>query len=91
MTTKFNKEMYAKIKVRKNEPLSSLGKKEVWVVEKGAPIIPTTSIPKVTRTDFPTTLLEEIIPCPKRQRTTGKGEDKVGSQASNVWDDAALA
>lgn len=84
MTTKFNQEMYAKIKARKNRPLLSLGKKVVRVVKKGTPITPTTSIPKVTRTAFPSTSLEEITPCPKRQRTAGKGKKKVGSQASNV-------
>ena len=35
MKTKFNEELYAKMRARKNEPLSSLGKKVVRVVEKG--------------------------------------------------------
>ena len=38
MTTKFNLEMYAGMKAKRNEPLSSLGKKVVRVIEKGTPI-----------------------------------------------------
>ena len=34
MTIKFNQEMYAKMRARKNEPLSSLGKKVVQVSRK---------------------------------------------------------
>ena len=78
--------MYARIKAKRNEPFSSLGKKVVRVVEKGTPITPTTSIPKV-----PTTSLEEHTPCPKRQRTLAKGKEKVGSHMSSVWDDAGLS
>ena len=44
MTSKFNQLMYAQIKAKKNEPLSSLGKRVVRVVEKGASVTPTTFI-----------------------------------------------
>lgn len=91
MTTKFNQELYAKMKAKKNNLLSSLGKKVVLIFDKGTSITPTTSIPKAMKTASPTTLLEEITPHPKRQKTTVKGKEKVGSQTSSVWDDAGLA
>ena len=72
------------MKAKKNELLSSLGKKVVRVVEKGTSITLVISIPKATRTTFSTTSLEELTPCPKRQRTLAKGKEKVGSQLSNV-------
>ena len=84
MTTKFNQEMYAKMKAKKNEPLSSLGKKVVRVVEKGVSVTLTVSIPEAKRTASPTTSLEELTPRSKRQRTMAKGKEKMGSQASNV-------
>ena len=49
MMKKFNQEMYAKMKAKKNEPHLSLKKKMVRVVEKGTLITPATSIPKATR------------------------------------------
>ena len=66
MTTKFNQEMYAKMKAKKNEPLSSLGKKVVRIVEKGTPITLVASVLEATRIASPITLMEEITPRPKR-------------------------
>ena len=88
---KFNQEMYAKMKAKKNEPLSSLKKKVVRVIEKGTPITPATSVPEATRTTSSATSLEELTPRLKRQRTLTKGKEKVVSQTSNVWDDADFA
>ena len=34
MTTKFNQEMYARMKAKKNEPLSNIGQRRLKVVEK---------------------------------------------------------
>ena len=34
MTTKFNKDMYAKIKGKKNEPLSSIGQRRLKIIDK---------------------------------------------------------
>ena len=66
MTTKFNQEMYTKMKAKKNEPLTSLGKKVVHVVEKGTPVTLVTSVLEATRIASPITLMEEITPRPKR-------------------------
>ena len=43
MMTKFNKDMYAKIRSKKDEPLSSIGKKGVRVTGKGPSVTPVTS------------------------------------------------
>ena len=60
MTTKFNQEMYARMKAKKNEPLSSLEKKVVRVVEKGTSITPITSVLEVMRMASPMNFLEEL-------------------------------
>ena len=91
MTTKFNQEMYTKMKAKKNKPISSLGKKVVRVIEKEISVTLTVSVPKATRTTSPTTSLEELTTRLKRQRTMAKGKEKMGSRASNVWDDARIA
>ena len=65
MTTKFNQSMYAWMRARKNEPLSNLGAKNVWVTEKGGPVTTATlSTPstEVMRTASPNTSVEEINP-----------------------------
>ena len=74
MTSKFNQLMYAQIKAKKNEPLSSLGKRVVRMVEKRASVTPTTSILEVTRIASLATLVEEITPCPKKQCMADKGK-----------------
>ena len=66
MTTKFNKDLYAKMRTKKDEPLSSLGKGTVHVTGKG----PSTTLPasvtpivfgtEMARTASPTTSVEEI-------------------------------
>ena len=66
------------MRARKNEPLLSLGKKVVWVVENGTPITLVTSVLEATRATSPTTSVEEITPRPKRQRIMDKGKEKVG-------------
>ena len=65
MTTKFNQSMYARMRAKKNEPLSSLGAKNVRVMEKGGPVIvatPSTPGTKATRMASPDTSVEEINP-----------------------------
>ena len=41
--TKFNKDMYAKMRMKKDEPLSSLGKRIVHVTRKGPSVTPPAS------------------------------------------------
>ena len=98
MTTKFNKDMYAKMRSNKDEPLSSIGKKGVRVIGKGPLVTPVTSATpivsavEIVRTASPTTSVEEIpTPSLKRLRTSGKEREKADSHLSTMWSDGGLA
>ena len=96
MTTKFNKDMYAKMRSKKDEPLSNLGKKVVRVTGKGPAAIPLSIVPSIasetTRTASPTASIEEIpTPGSKRPRVAGKGKEKTDTRSSTIWDDESLA
>ena len=98
MMTKFNKDMYAKMRSKKDEPLSSIGKKGVRVTGKGPFVTPVTSATPIVysvetvRTASPATSVEEIpTPSSKRPRILGKEKEKVDSHSSTVWGDEGLA
>ena len=98
MTTKFNKDMYAKMRSKKDEPLSNLGKKTVRVTGKGPAHIPPNIVPSIasetTRTASPTASIEESpTPGSKRPRVAGKGKEKekADTRSSTIWDDERLA
>ena len=99
MTSKFNKEMYKKIREKKNEPLSSIGQrklrftdkekekeKEREIVERGS------STPVLELEDgqeaSPGVSVEEVARPLKKQKVGSKGKEKVGS---SVWPDAEAA
>ena len=71
MTTKFNKDMYARMRNKKNEPLSAIGTKSVRVTDRGAPI-PSSLTPVMTGTASPTPSIEELTPRNKRLRVGDK-------------------
>ena len=90
MTTKFNKEIYKKIKEKKNEPLSNIGQrrlritekekekeKEKEVVERGS------STPALDLDEglaaSPGISVEEVARPSKRQKVVRKGKEKVGT------------
>ena len=84
--TKFNKDMYAKMRSKKDEPLSNLGKSTVRVTGMGPPATPgalvAPAVPgtEVMKTASPTTSVEEIpTPTSKRPRLEGKGKEKADS------------
>ena len=66
MTTKFNKDFYAKMRTKKHELLSSLGKKTVCVTWKGpsatplASVTPIVSSSETVRTASLATSVKEI-------------------------------
>ena len=69
MMKKFNQSMYARMRAKKNEPLSNLGAKNVKVMDKGASITPTTLVTlgiETARMASPATSVEEILPQRKR-------------------------
>ena len=73
MMTKFNKDMYAKMRSKKDKPLSSLGKKVVRVTGKGPSVTlvtfatPIVSVVETVRTTSPATSVKEI-PTPSSKR-----------------------
>ena len=84
MTTKFNKDMYAKMRAKKDEPLSNIGKKTVRVTGKGPSIVPVASVTpvisgaKMTRTASPSTSIEELpTPISKKPRLSDREKEKV--------------
>lgn len=91
MKTKFNQDMYAKMRAWKNEPFSNLKKRVVWVVKKATPVMPISSVPEATRTASPTTSMENIIPYPKKQHVVDEGKEKADLCLSSVRDDVVLA
>ena len=88
--------MYANMRSKKNESLSNLGKRTVYIIEKGPPATSSALISpailgiETMRTASPATSIE-VIPTPisKRLRLTDK--EKVDSRPSSVWDDTGLA
>ncbi|XP_050260106.1 uncharacterized protein LOC126705254 [Quercus robur] len=95
MTSKFNKEMYAKIKGKKNEPLSSIGQKrlritdrekEKEVVERGSST-PTLDLDEGLLAS-PGVSIEEVARPSKKQKAASKGKGKADA---SVWSDAGTA
>ena len=93
MTTKFNQELYAQIKAKKNEPFSSIGQwrlrvvekeKDKEVMEKGS----STLALEEGCAASPSVSIEEVTPLVKKRKMGGKGKEKVGT---SVWADAGMA
>ena len=75
MTTKFNKDMYARMRNKKDEPLSAIGTKSVRIMDRGASILaalPSSPTSVSTGTASPTPLVEELTPRNKRLRVGDK-------------------
>ena len=89
MTTKFNKDMYAKIRSKKDKPLFSIRKKGVRVTGKGPSVTPVTSATpivsavKMVRTASHATSMEEI-PTPSSKRLRTSGRERADSHSSTV-------
>ena len=66
MTTKFNKDMYTKMRAKKDEPLFNIGKKAVRITRRGSLAFPAASVTPVafgaetTRTASPSTSIEKL-------------------------------
>ena len=84
MTKKFNQGIYARMRAKKNEPLSNLRARAVRVVEKGVSVPPATLVTEAKRTASPATSIEEITPFRKKQRVADNGKDKANSRLSSV-------
>ena len=97
MTTRFNKDMYAKMRSKKDEPLANIGKKGVRVTGKGPFVLPSADATPIVsgveslRVASPITSVEEIpTPSSKRQRLSAKEKEKE-KVGSSVWDDEGVA
>ena len=95
MTTKFNQEFYARIKVKKNEPLSSISQRRLRLTntekEKKRETTKKGSFALALdegRVASPALSVEEISPHHKKCKVSEKGKGKVGA---NVWADAEMA
>ena len=97
MMSKFNKEIYKKIKEKKNEPLSNIGQRklrftdrekerEKEMVERGS------STPALDLEEgqaaLPGVSVEEVARPLKKWKVGSKGKEKIGS---SVWSDAEAA
>ena len=94
MMTKFNKDMYARIRSKKDEPLFAPGTKFVRITDRGVSILaalPSSPTSAPTRVASPTPLVEELPPRNKRLRVGEKQKEKVDSRPSNVWDDIGVS
>ena len=98
MTTKFNKDMYAKMRSKKDEPLSNIRKKTVRVTGKGPSVVLATSVTpivssaKTTRIASPSTLVEEPpTPVSKRLRLSDREKEKANPRSSTIYNDERLA
>ena len=97
MTTKFNKEMYKKIKEKKNEPLSNIGQRRLRITDKEKEKEKETmergsSTPALDLEEgqaaSPSISVEEVIRPLKKQKIVNKGKEKIGS---SFWSDAKMA
>ena len=98
MMTKFNKDMYAKMKVKKDEPLLNIGKKTMRITGKGPSVVPVTSVTpvisgaKITRTASPSTSVEDLPTLvSKRPRLSKRDKEKADPRSSTIWSDERLA
>ena len=94
MMTKFNKDMYVRMRSKKDEPLSAIGTKSVRITNRGTPILAAlpsspTSVPAGVAS--PTPSVEELPPRNKRLRVGEKQKEKVDSRPSSIWDDAGVS
>ena len=97
MTTRFNKDMYAKMRSKKDEPLANIGKKVVRVTGRGPSVLlATDATPIVSEVEnvwmaSPATSVEEIpTPSSTRQRVSGKEKEKE-KVGLFVWYDEGVA
>ena len=75
MTTKFNKDMYARMRGKKDKPLSAIGTKSVRITDRGVSILsalPSSPTSASVRGASPTPSVKEVPPRNKRLRAGEK-------------------
>ena len=94
MTANFNKDMYARMRNKKDKPLSAIGTKSIRITDRGAlilAVLPFSPTPVIAGTASPTPSVEELTPRNKRLRVGDKQKEKVDSRPSSIWDDAGVS
>ena len=93
--TKFNKDLYAKMKAKKNEPLSNIGQRRLKITDKerekekeSAERGLSTLTLDEGRATSPTISIEEVDLPTKKRKIGEKGKEKM---CSNAWTDAGAA
>ena len=87
MTTKFNKDMYVRMRNKKDKPLSVIGTKSVHITNRGAQILvalPSSPTSVLAGAASPTLSVKEITPRNKRLRVGEKQKEKVYSRPSSI-------
>ena len=86
------------MRVKKDEPLSNIGKKKVRVTGKGPSVVPVASVTLVvfgvetTRIASPSTSVEKLPTLvSKRLRLSDREKEKADPCSSTVWSDERLA
>lgn len=77
MATKFNQELYDKLRVKKKEPLSSLAQKRPRAVKEVVETTASTLVASGPKAASLVAFVEEITPCPKTARGGDRGKSKV--------------
>ena len=72
MTTKFNKDMYARMRGKKDKPLSAIGTKSVHITDRGVLILSALPSSASARGASSTPSVEEVPPRNKRLRVREK-------------------
>ena len=97
MTTRFNKDMYTKMRSKKDEPLVNIGKKGVRITGKGPSVLPAadatpivSGVENVRAASLATSVEEILAPSSKWQRVSAKEKEKE-KVGSFVWDDEGVA
>ena len=95
MRSKFNKEMYAKIKGKKNEPLSAIRQRVLRITDKEkeketVERVSSTPAPDLDEGQVasPDVSIEEVVRPLKKRKTGAKGKEKV---SFSVWEDIGVA
>ena len=89
-----NKDMYARMRNKKGEPLSTIGTKSVCITDRGAPILaalPSSPTSMTAGMVSPTPSIKELTPRNKRLRVGDKQKEKVDSRPSSIWDDTGVS
>ena len=77
MATKFNQELYAKMRVKKNEPLSSLAQKLPWATKEVVETTTSTTVASDLKATSSAAYIKEISLVPRRLVVVTRGRARL--------------